>query len=139
MPYREKTAWLMLLAIIVAFGPYFLLAARGGAGPLPDLGQLLRFAIATGVQVLVLAVGHALLALRAPDDARASADERDRAIEQRAIRYAYYVLITGMILVGCVMPFTAAGWQIINAAIFMIVVAELTHYGVAVACYRAQS
>ncbi len=27
MPYREKTAWLSLLAMVVAFGPYFLIAA----------------------------------------------------------------------------------------------------------------
>jgi hypothetical protein len=57
----------------------------------------------------------------------------------RSVTCAYYVLITGMILVGCVMPFNSGGWTIINAAILMIVVAELVHYGTVVFSYRRQA
>ena len=48
-------------------------------------------------------------------------------------------LSRGMILVGCIMPFNAAGWTIANAAIFWIVAAEVVHYGVVVASYRLQA
>jgi hypothetical protein len=57
----------------------------------------------------------------------------------RSIRSAYYLLIVGMILVGCVMPFHSSGWAIINAALFMIVAAELVHYSVVVFSYRRQA
>lgn len=36
-------------------------------------------------------------------------DERDRAIDGRATRTAYFILLTGMIVVGMVMPFNNGG------------------------------
>ena len=66
----------------------------------------------------------------------APADERDRAISRRSLGAAYYVLIAGVILVGCVMPFQSAGWRLINAAVAAIVLAEVVRYGVAAYCYR---
>jgi hypothetical protein len=41
-----------------------------------------------------------------------------------------------MILVGCVMPFNASGWRIVNAALAMIVAAEVVHYATVVFSYR---
>ena len=58
---------------------------------------------------------------------------------RRATSTAYYVLMGGMILVGVVMPFTSTGWKIVNAALLMIVVAEIVHYGVIVSSYRRQA
>lgn len=140
MPYREKTAWLSLIAMAVAFGPYFTIVAAGSrAGPaLPNLHQLGLFATAAIVQMLILGVGHLYLRRRSPQEARTPPDERDRAIMRRSISSAYYGLIGGMILVGCVMPFSSSGWTIVNAALFMIVGAEVVHYGVAVFSYRRQ-
>ena len=128
-------------AIALTFGSYFVVVATSHRpGPdLPNLPQLALFAATVVVQVLILIVGHITLAIRSPEEAKAPADERDRAIEHRAIRSAYYVLISGMILVGCVMPFSSGGWTIINAAIFMIVAAELVHYGMVVLDYRRQA
>jgi hypothetical protein len=141
MPYREKTAWLSLIGMTVAFGPYFaIVAARSlPAGQLPDLRQLGLFAVAAVVQMLILGIGHLYLGRRSPEDARTPPDERDRAIMRRSISSAYYLLIFGMILVGCVMPFNSSGWAIINTAIVMIVAAELVHYGVVVFSYRRQA
>jgi uncharacterized membrane protein len=89
--------------------------------------------------VIILSAGHIYLALRRPQEARTPPDERDRAISTRSITAAYYVLIVGMIIVGCVMPFSSGGWRIINAAVFMIVLAELVHYGATVFSYRQQA
>jgi hypothetical protein len=89
--------------------------------------------------MLILGVGYLYLRLRFPEDSRMPPDERDRAISSRSISYAYYVLIAGMILVGVVMPFNSGGWKIINAAIAMIVAAEVVHYGTAVYGYRRQA
>lgn len=139
MPYREKTAWLSLIAMTVTFGPYFtFVAMRSIPATLPNLRQLGLFAVAAIVQMLILGAGHLYLRLGSPQDARTPADERDRAIMRRSISSAYYVLIAGMILVGCVMPFNSNGWSIINAALFMIVAAEVVHYGVVVVSYRRQ-
>jgi hypothetical protein len=89
--------------------------------------------------MLILGAGHLYLRRGAPEDARTPPDERDRAIMSRSISFAYYVLIAGMILVGCVMPFNFNGWSIVNAALAMIVAAEVVHYGVVVFSYRRQT
>ena len=141
MPYREKIAWLSLIAMAVTFGPYFTIVAAGPppGEALPNLRQLGLFAVAAIVQMLILGVGHLYLRRRSPQEARTPPDERDRAIMRRSISSAYYVLIAGMILVGCVMPFSSSGWTIINAALVMIVAAEVVHYGVVVFSYRRQT
>ena len=61
MPYREKTAWLSLLAMAVTFGPYFTLTAARASEPLPNLRQLSFFAVTTIVQMLILGAGHLYL------------------------------------------------------------------------------
>jgi hypothetical protein len=141
MPYREKTAWLSLLAMVVTFGPYFtIIAMRSGPGePMPNLRQLGLFAVIAIVQMLILGVGHLYLRRESVPEARMPPDERDQAIMRRSISSAYYVLIAGMILVGCVMPFNSSGWSIVNAALFMIIAAEAVHYGVVVFSYRRQA
>ena len=140
MPYREKIAWLSLIAMVVTFGPYFTLVAFGPFhdDAVPNFRQLGLYAVVAVVQVLILGAGHLVLRRRAPRDARMPLDERDLDIKRRSITAAYYVLIAGMILVGVVMPFQSHGWAIVNAALFWIVVAEVVHYAVTVACYRRQ-
>ena len=135
--HRERAAWLHLVAMGVSYGPYFtLMALRPPTAPLPDLRTMGAFTVTVVVQVIVLGVGHAWLALARPEEARAEADERDRAVELRSMKIAYLVLITGMILVGVVMPFSSSGWKLINSAIGAIVIAEIAHYGFVVWSYR---
>ena len=141
MPYREKTAWLSLIAMAVAFVPYFaiVLTSSHSRPAVPSLRQLGLFAAAAVVQMTILGIGHLYLNHGSPDEAHTPPDERDVAIMRRSISFAYYVLIGGMILVGCVMPFNSSGWTIINAALVMIVLAEVVHYGVVVVGYRRQA
>lgn len=136
MPYREKVAWLSLIAIAVAFIPYFTVMALAPPIGLPNLPTLWKLAGATTLQVLVLGAGTLFLRAKSPEECRAPADERDRTISQRSIGAAYGVMLTGMILVGCVMPFHSGGWELINAAVFMIVLAEVIHYGATIWGYR---
>jgi uncharacterized membrane protein len=140
MPYREKSAWLALIAMAAAYIPYFVITAQHPPAPagaaIPQLALFARFVI---LQIIIMTAGHAYFALRSRTDARIPPDERDRAIERRSVNSAYYVLICGMVLVGCVMPFNSRGWDIVNAALLMIVLAETVHYGVVVASYRRQA
>jgi hypothetical protein len=141
MPYREKIAWLSLIAMAITFGPYFVEVAIDPfrSVPLPNLPQMGLFAATTLTQALILGLGRLYLRIRSSEDARTPPDERDLAIERRSIYAAYFVLLSGMIFVGCVMPFTSGGWKLVNAAVAMIVLAELTHYGVVAVSYRRQA
>ncbi len=138
MPYREKFAWLSLLAIALTYGPYFTLTALRPppAGVLPNLEQLAFFGAIAIAQVVILLVGKAVLAARTPKEERGPADERDRAIDLRTSRIAYYVLIAGVLVAGVVLPFLASGWQIVNATLAAVVFAEVVQHGLTVRSYR---
>lgn len=133
MAWREKQAWLALSVMVVAYGAYF---SAVTASEQSMLDMLLLFGGVAIAQAVVMIVGSTLLAVQAGKEARAEADERDRAIDRRGTRIAYFVLLTGMIVVGVVMPFTKQGWQISNAALLALVAAEIVRYGVVVASYR---
>lgn len=141
MAYREKIGWLSLIAMALTFGPYFALVAMHvyPDAALPDVRQLILFGVTTVAQAFIIGVGHLYFRRSSPDDARMPPDERDRAIMQRSVSSAYYVLIAGMIMVGVMMPFNSSGWKIVNAALFMIVAAEIVRHGVGVASYRRQA
>jgi hypothetical protein len=139
MAYREKLAWLSLAAMALTFGPYFIFAGRPAQmdQPMPNLHLLWLFGLAACLQMAVLGTGRLWLryAEKRHGDLQPP-DERDRAIEHRSIRVAYGALIAGTILVGCVMPFNSSGWHIVNAALAIIVAAEVVHYATVIFSYR---
>lgn len=140
MPYREKVAWLSLISMVVVFLPYFVwVKLHPATDALPDYRRLTLYAAVSLTWGLILGLGHWRLRSLAPEEAKLPLDERDRAIHHRARSIAYGVLLTGMILVGCIMPFTDTGWEIVNAAVFMIVLAEAVHDASVVTQYRRQS
>lgn len=140
MPYREKVAWLSLLSMLLVFVPYFTWAELHPPGPeIPNLSQMAIYACASLSWAVILGIGHLLLRFKTPDEAKQPLDERDTAIAHKARGYAYGVLITGMILVGGVMPFTNGGWEIANTAFFMIVLAEGVFSACIIRAYRRQN
>lgn len=139
MPYREKVAWLYLLSILVVFVPYFTWVTLHPPGAeIHNLRQIILYACASLSFAAILGLGHLFLRFRSPDEAKMPLDERDTAIAHKARGYAYGVLITGMILVGGVMPFTNGGWEIANTAFFMIFLAECVYYANVILNYRRQ-
>lgn len=138
MPHREKIAWLLLIAMTIAYVPYFTWVAIRPPAPevLPNLPQLGLLALTAAAHAAIQGLGRLWFRIRSPQEAGAPADERDLAIERRSTTIAYYILIAGMCLVGVAMPFTAGGWKIVNAALLAIVLAETAHYGVALWSYR---
>jgi hypothetical protein len=139
MPYREKVAWLSLLSMFLVFAPYFTWTELNPpTDPLPNFQQMRLYAIACAAWGLLLGVGHLLLRRGNQAEAKLPLDERDIAIKYRSRDYAYGVMLVGMIIVGCVMPFRSNGWEIVNTAIFMIVLAEVVHYAAMIHSYRRQ-
>lgn len=140
MPYREKVAWLSLLSILLVFIPYFTWSAMHPPGPeIPNFKQMALYAVASLSWAAILGIGHLVLRSKSQGEAKLPMDERDIAIDHKARGYAYGVLITGMILVGGIMPFTNGGWEIANTAFFMIVLAEAVCAAAIIRTYRRQN
>ena len=141
MPYREKSAWVAVAGMLVGYGGYFATIglspqAMGGDHPERLFRLFVLLTVATIVRLLIMGAGTLTIRASSPADASAPADERDRAIAGRSAAIAYYVMMTGMVLVGMVMPFSTRGWAITNAALLAIVAAELARYGTIIAAYR---
>jgi len=134
MAYREKTAWLTLACMVVAYGIYFpLMALRETPPTLFDI--LWNFGVIAGTQAVAVIIGYIVLALLAGPDGR-RADERDRAIARRGASAGYYTLMAGTILVGVAMPFTEPAPRIVNSALLAIVIAETVNQVLVLLSYR---
>jgi hypothetical protein len=102
MTFQEKSLWLTLAGLFVAFGGYSWSASETLL-PTPKARDVLPqqagyFIAATVLLVLILVVGHVVVALL---DRRTEADERDRSIELRGGRYGSFVLATGVFVALC--------------------------------------
>lgn len=138
MPYREKSNLLALAAMLVAYVPYFVVAAMAPVQTevTPNLLLLTLFAAVSVVRGVILGVGYLWFRIRTPEDVREPADERDRAITRRSTTVAYYVLMAGTLVAVAIMPARFAGWTIVNAGLFAIVLAEIIRCIVAAVSYR---
>lgn len=137
MSQHEYRAWLMLWGLGPAYSLYFALQAAEPAWLTTIPQRLICLAIAATAHALVCLAG---LALKRRDVEQMTAtDERDRAIDARATRGAYFLLMTGAVVVGMVMPFSQSGWKIVNAALFSIVLAEILRNALIVRGYRGRT
>jgi hypothetical protein len=125
MPALEKRAWLTLWTMCPAYLAYFLIQAT-----YPELTptHLSRFGLLALVACLH-AAGYIAggIVIHRQHRGELPGDERDHGIDARAARAAYFLLLTGMIIVGMIMPFTDTGWKVVNSALFFIVLSEALH------------
>jgi uncharacterized membrane protein len=131
----EGRAWLSLWGMCPAYIVYFSLQLAAPAWLATTPEHLICFAVAACTHALIVAVGSLVLKARQREQ-DLIADERDHAIEARATRTAYLVLMFGTVLVGVVMPFNQGGWKIVNGALLTIVLAEVLRNLLIVLGYR---
>jgi hypothetical protein len=140
MSFREKSAWISLVVILVVFGIYFGDLARHLLSPVhAHRSYVVFFFLLVPLVVLLEVVLHILAAIRAPSDAKAPQDERDRFINLKATRIAFYVLVSGaFVSIGTVHVGAGPG-LLANAVLCAIWLAELTRLGSQVYLYRRDS
>jgi hypothetical protein len=135
---KERFAWVWLTALAVVFALYFTyVSVNADAVAAMHMGQRIGLlALALG-SLGVIAMLTAFFGRHREDDGTPTPiDERDCRIDSRASVYAYYVLMAGIIVVGCVMPFTTGGWTIVHATLLAIAAAEIVHAGLVIVGYR---
>ena len=94
MPFREKSAWISLLSLMLVSGFFFAHVPR-------TLTPSFDPRLAAGVFYCILAliiievIAHVVVAARSPKDAHTPKDERERLIDLKSIRAAHYVYVIG--------------------------------------------
>lgn len=132
----ERFAKVWMIALIVIFTLYFTVIAVMEARQIePTFLQRIGLLAAALGTLGVIAGGDRILSWLKRDESDAT-DERDRLIQYRATTIGYYVLMAGMIVVGCVLPFLTRGWEIVHAALLAIALAEIAQSGLVLVYYR---
>jgi hypothetical protein len=134
MSFREKSAWVSLILIVLVFGPYFWLVGRTFAG-MGHVHAGTQFALITLFVILEIVV-HIAIAIQSPRDARAPKDEREILIDLRATRVAFYVLFGGALMSIFTMHFRVTVWILSQFVLFSIVIAELVKFASQILFYR---
>ena len=138
MPFKEKIAWISVVTTVIVWGAYFAFAfrtmvTRGVPHPVVYMGA---FTAAVVIQAVLASIAAIVVAILAPKDAGAAADERDREVARRSYAIAYPVLISLIVCVTVTVYFGATPWDLVNGMMAAIVIAEIVHYGAQIVGYR---
>ena len=135
MTLIEKRAWLTLWTMCPGYLIYFAIQIGW-----PELTPtvLSKFGLLAAVAMLHAIgyiAGELVYRFRNREEGLQQ-DERDDAIDARATRAAYFLLLAGTLLTGMVMPFIESGWKIVNTALLFIVLSETLRVALTVRGYR---
>lgn len=136
MSFREKSAWISLVLLLGVFIPFFWNSYRQLTGQIDPSSAVGTAFMLLAVFVLLEIVLQAALAIRAPREAQAPTDERERLIEMRATRIAFHVLLVGALAGVGMQHIRNSPWLIAQVVFLSIVVAEVVKFGLQVALYR---
>ena len=126
MSFKEKSNWLTIVTLLLAFGTYFgsVWSERNTVDPLP-VGTLVA---ATLIFIVVQATVQGVLAAVLPEEARQRPTELERQADQKAHRVAYLVLVFGVFAAFVLLLAGASALWLFQTVLFFFVLAELTRF-----------
>jgi hypothetical protein len=134
MSFREKSAWVTLIAILLVFVLYMLHAPHLSDPGLWEVHILLACIVAF---VLIEVIAYIVLRLRYSEDARTPKDERERLIDLKATRLAARVYVIGSFLAVFVGLHVAHDGRAVGSLVLVaFVIAEVVNYGARIYYYR---
>jgi hypothetical protein len=138
MSFREKSAWISFVCLLLfalswtthAFG--IEIFRRTNIGPMAWFFSMLGGLIALEIGL------HVAIAIQSPHEARTPKDERERLIDLRASRVAFYVLLVGAFAsLGFGLHFPGANRFMMGQLLMgFIIAALLARFGTQIALYR---
>jgi hypothetical protein len=133
MPFREKSAWVTLFAILLVFALFVLHAPRLSH---PTPGDFHALLACIGAFVVIETVAFLVLRLRYPEDARTPIDEREQLINLKATRLAARCYVVGSFLAVLTLHHGASANMIGYFIVLAFVIAEVVKYSARIVYYR---
>ncbi len=95
MSFREKSAWITLISVLLTMGAYYGALLFGVISP--ESFPAFHLGLLAIIAMIVLQVGlHIIAAVLNPADARTPRDEREKLIQARSHTVGYYAMLAGM-------------------------------------------
>lgn len=138
MPFQEKSAWIMSLALLIGGALYFGVVAVMSAASNQLAPPILPIVVVyTVILVIVAILGHVVIAAMSPKDANAPLDERDRRILDRAGHVSGYVFGVGVVLsLGLYLLFYS-GNALFYGVFASLMIGQLAEYAIRIFLYRS--
>ena len=137
MPFHEKSAWIMLAALLLGGLLYFgsVVAMSMGMESLapPTLPQVIVYTV---ILVLIAIAGHVVVAALAPREADARPDERERLILAQAGNRSSLVIGVGVLLSLGLYLVTYDGHLLFYGVFASLMLSQLAEYGLQIWYYR---
>ena len=137
MSFREKSAWITLLTILILLAftvthlprPWTLAPTPGGF-----MFEVLTVAVIAFVVIEIIA--HVAIAIWSPSDARAPRDERDELIALKATRIAAFVFVVLSFVSVFLIHLGANRFGVGYCVLLSFVFAEIVNYAARIIYYR---
>jgi len=136
MSFREKSAWIALIAYGVVFGGYFYNLWQGWDA---RYSQGLSIGLMIGAVVMLVIITVSLTVAAAmfnPRAANAPADEREHLIDLKAERIASYALSVGVVCLIGALLMNWNGILVANLLLAAMVISELTKASAQIVFFR---
>ena len=137
MSFREKSAWISFICILIFGGLYGWHVVQVELFHVRDNPMAYVFGTFAALVALEIAL-HVAIAIQAPKEARTPKDERERLIDLRASRVAFYVLLIGTFLsiaIGMHLP-GANRFLMANCMMGSIIATLLVRFGTQIVLSR---
>ena len=136
MSFREQSAWVMAVLMALA-GLYYLNlvvgASRQFGAPAPPVGIFIVYVVLVVIVSVAAQVG---LALSAPKEANAPADERERPVLQRAGNWSGIVLGIGAVTSLLYYLQHGNGNLLFHMVMGSLIVSQIAEYAFQIALFR---
>ena len=126
MSFREKSAWITLVSVLICFGAYFtalvMTRLNGDRWGALHAHWLLG---STAALVVLQVVLNRIAAVTTPKDGRALRDEREAQIQGRSHTIGYYVLMVLAVALFAPAHFGHSALDMANFALLAVVIATV--------------
>ena len=136
MSFREKSAWIHMVILIVVYGNYFIRVSRDDLSGPEALGLLLWLTVAFVVlEIVTFSIASAL----SPKDANEPEDEREKIIRWRSGEVAGYVLAGGALFALFIIQFDFPRVMIGNVILGSLVMSSVVDCAGQIVQFRRQA
>lgn len=135
MSFREKSAWVTLISILLVTYMFFL-HVSWTLNPEPSMWRVHALLACLLTFIVIEVIAHIVLYLKFPRDARTPRDEREQLIDLKATRIAAYVYVVASFLAVGTMHLGANRIGIACNVLLAFVLAEIINYATRIYYYR---
>ncbi len=135
--FREKSLWLLLVSLCIAFAVYFAFAFANVSSQVEskEVGAFIGIVV---VLIVVQIIGHTLLGIASRRElaAEIQSDERDALVRLKGTQLGSYVLTVGVFFSLCVGVFVRGNFAFVHVLLAFWVLAQATEYATQLILYR---